>query len=67
MLEISKLSNLERVEPDFPTEAPSTERGRFPIIFKKPDVILLNWNADVAKTVEIKVLGSTKLAITRAR
>ncbi len=65
LLKISELGDLKTVEPYFPTEAPSAERRRFPVIFHKTDVMRQRVNPDGAKTIQIKLLGDSPGRVSR--
>jgi len=39
-LKVGKLSDLHSIQPDFPSQAGSTQGGRFPIIFHKADIMI---------------------------
>ena len=39
LLEIRKLADFHPVAPDFPAKTPSTQRGTFPIILDKADIV----------------------------
>ncbi len=39
LLEVSKLSDLLTIQPHFPSQSPSSQRGLFPVILHKTDVV----------------------------
>src|ERR1700690_978242 len=40
LLEIGELRNLESIQQYLPADSPRTQRGRFPVIFLKADVVI---------------------------
>ena len=47
LLEIGKLGDFHAVEPHFPAQAPRAERGVFPVVFDKADVVDFGVNAQL--------------------
>ena len=56
LLEVGELGNFHTVQPNFPTQAPSAQGGRFPVIFYKADVMFFLTNAKFSQALEIQVL-----------
>ena len=48
------MRHLHAVEPDFPTQTPGTERGVFPIVFDKADVVLLQIETQCFERTQIE-------------
>ena len=46
LLEVGELGNLKAVQHHLPTYAPSPQRGRFPVVFLKLDVMLAEIDAN---------------------
>ena len=55
-MEIGKLGDLHAVEPDFPTEAPGTEGGGFPIVLDKAYVVNQRVDTQSLQGAEVEVL-----------
>src|SRR3974377_1887396 len=58
LLEVGELSDLKAIQHHLPTDAPSAERGRFPVVFLKLDVMLAKINADGGKRFQVSFLHS---------
>src|SRR5262245_10188387 len=56
LLEVRELGDLEPVEHHLPADAPGAERGRFPIVFLEPDVVLARVDPARLEAVEIELL-----------
>ena len=56
LLEIGELGNLHPVAPDLPAEARSAERGAFPVILDKTDIVEGHVDADGFERAEIERL-----------
>ncbi len=57
LLEVGELGHLHAVEPDFPTQPPGTQRGRFPVVFNKTDIVHQRINADMAQRLKVQLLN----------
>ena len=55
LLEIGELRHFHAVQPHFPAKAPRPERGRFPVVFDKTDIVLFLMDAQGTQTAEIQV------------
>ena len=56
LLEVGELGYFHAVEPNFPTQAPCTEGGVFPVVFDKTDVVDFGVDAQFAQGIKIEVL-----------
>ena len=57
LLEVGVLGDLQPVEPDLPAQAPGAQRGRFPVILDKADVVLVAVDADRLQAAQVELLG----------
>src|SRR5882724_3393551 len=55
-LEVGELRDLHAVEPHFPAEPPGAERGRFPVVLDKTDVVLLRVDAERDERLQVALL-----------
>ena len=62
LLEIGELPDLHAVAPDFPAEAPGSERRALPIVLDEAEVVAQRIEADLAVAREQQLLG-----VVRAR
>src|ERR1700735_52101 len=46
LLEVSELSDLLAIQHDLPTDSPGPQRWRFPVVFFKLEVVLMQIDAD---------------------
>src|SRR5712692_1223138 len=56
-LEVGELRDLHAVEPDFPAQAPGTERRRFPVVLDEADVVLLRVDSQVLEGIQVDLLN----------
>src|SRR6267154_6761357 len=56
LLEVGELRNLQPVEQDLPTDPPGAECRRLPVVFLKPNVVLLEIDSDRTQTLQVNVL-----------
>ena len=56
LLEIGVLGDLLPVEPDLPAQAPGAERGRFPVVLDKADVVRGAVDADGVQAAQVELL-----------
>ncbi len=56
LLEIRELRDFQAIEHDLPSNAPSAERGRLPVVFFELDVVLAQVDADGGQRRKIEVL-----------
>ena len=56
LLEIGKLADLHAVQPHLPAQSPSSQRGRFPVVLHKTDIVLFDLYADGLQAFQIQVL-----------
>ena len=56
LLEVRELRDLQPVEPHFPAQTPRAQRGRFPVVFHKADVVLVALDAERVQRIEIDFL-----------
>src|SRR3990172_7846754 len=57
LLEVSKLGNLHTVEPYLPPKPPCPECRRFPIVFNKPEIMLIFFKSKRCKALQIDILN----------
>ena len=56
LLEVSKLGDLQAVQHDLPADSPGPQRGRFPVVFFKLEVVPAQINADGGQRFQIDFL-----------
>ena len=56
LLEVSELRDFEAVEHHLPAHAPRAQRGRFPVIFFKLDVVLAQVDANRRQRLQVQLL-----------
>ena len=56
LLEIGKLRHFHAVTPDFPAQSPRAQRGAFPVILDKADVMQRHIDPDRLKRSEVELL-----------
>jgi len=56
LLKVGELGDFLSVQPHFPAKTPGAQRGGFPVVLYKADVVLVRVNADGAQGVEVKLL-----------
>ena len=56
LLEIGELRDLHAVKPDFPAKTPGAERGRFPVVLHKTDVMKGGIDAEAPQTLQVHIL-----------
>ena len=56
LLEIGELGDFHAVQPDFPAEAPGTERRRLPVILDKPDIMLGRIDTETLQGIQVEFL-----------
>ncbi len=56
LLEVGELGDLQAIEHDLPADTPGPQRGRFPVVFFKLEVVLAKVNADRGKGFQIDFL-----------
>ena len=57
LLKIGELSDFQTIQPNFPTQTPSPQGGRFPVIFHKPKIVLQRLDAADLEAFKIDVLN----------
>src|SRR5262249_10872146 len=55
LLEVGELGDLHPIQPHFPTEPPSSERGVLPIVLDESDVVLLEVETEGGERSEIQL------------
>ncbi len=60
---VRELRDLHAVEPHFPTETPCTQRGRFPVVFDKANVVLFAFDAEREQGFQINLLRITGIGL----
>src|SRR6267154_395293 len=56
LLEVGELRNLQPVEQDLPTDPPGAQGRRLPVVFLKPNVMLLEVDSDRGQAFQVNVL-----------
>jgi hypothetical protein len=56
LLEIGELGDFHPIAPDFPAQAPGAERGAFPVVLDKADVVRQRIDADLGQAGEVQLL-----------
>src|SRR5660398_241527 len=56
LLEIGELRDLHPVYPNLPASAPGPQGGRLPILFHKPDIMLVQLDAQMLERLQVQVL-----------
>ena len=56
LLEVGELGDLHAVEPHLPAEPPCAQRGRFPVVFHEPYVVVRRVDAEAHEARQIYVL-----------
>ena len=56
LLEVGELGDFLPVQPDFPAQAPGAQRGRFPVVFDKADVVLARVDAQRFQRLQVELL-----------
>src|SRR5690554_453189 len=57
LLEIGELGDFHPVQPDFPAQTPGAERGRFPVVFNKTNIVNFGIDAHFAQRTQIQFLN----------
>ena len=55
LLEVGELRHFHTVEPDFPAQTPGAQRRVFPVVFDKPDVVLLQIKAQRFERTQVQL------------
>lgn len=55
LLEVGELGHFHAVEPDFPAQAPSAQRGVLPVVFHKADVVFLQIKAQRFERAQVQL------------
>src|SRR5690606_27467682 len=55
LLEVRELGDFHAVEPDFPAQAPGAQRGVFPVVFDKADVVAGRVDAQRLQRTDVQV------------
>ncbi len=55
LLEVGELGHFHAVEPHFPAQAPGAQRGVFPVVFDKADVVLLQVEAQGFERAQVQL------------
>src|SRR6266481_2476872 len=56
LLEVGELGDLEPIEQDLPTDPPGAQGRRLPVVFLKPNIVLLEIDSDRAEALQVNVL-----------
>src|ERR1700733_7891407 len=57
LLKVGKLSYLQSVQPNFPTNTPGAKRWRSPVVFDKTDIVLQWIDTELPQTIQIHFLN----------
>ena len=55
-LKVGELGDFHAVQPDFPAQAPGTQRGGFPVVFNEANVVDQRVESQCAQTPQIQLL-----------
>ena len=56
LLEVGELRDFQPIQPDFPAQPPSAQRGRFPVVFDKAHVVFAQVNAQRFQASQVEFL-----------
>ena len=63
LLEISELGDFLSVQPDFPTQAPGAQGGRFPVVFDEADVVLARVDPQRFQRFQVQFLRVARVGL----